>query len=159
MLPMSSRQSVPNAPRRQGKHSRLGAVLPRLLTVTLAALIALPLAETTPPVTAGKHNKHKRSKTITMTFSSNGQIDIPATGTTGPANPYPITIDVGGFGKFKWEVRLVVATMLAVLFAPLPWAVRYTSAKQKAQDSPHKRGEGSLTVSARTHSARPACAP
>jgi hypothetical protein len=73
-------------------------VLPRLLAVTLAALVALPLAEATQPVVAGKD---KKFKTITRTFASDGQIDIPAAGTAGPANPYPVTIDVDAFEKFE----------------------------------------------------------
>jgi hypothetical protein len=66
--------------------------------VMLAALVALPIAEATHPVEAGKK---KTSRMITRTFSSDGQIDIPATGTFGAANPYPITIDVDVFRKFE----------------------------------------------------------
>jgi hypothetical protein len=66
--------------------------------VTLAAMIALPLAETTQLVEAGKN---KKFKTITRTISSDGQIDIPGAGTSGPANPYPTTIDVDDFEKFE----------------------------------------------------------
>jgi hypothetical protein len=88
----------PDGPPRQGKRSRASCVLPRLLAVTLAALIALPLAEATQPVAAGKD---KKFKTITRTISSNGQVAIPAAGTEGPANPYPTTIKVDAFKKFK----------------------------------------------------------
>jgi hypothetical protein len=73
---------------------------PRLLAVTLAAVIALPIAEATQPVEAGK-GQNKKFKTITRTFNSAGQIDIPAAGTAGPANPYPVTIDVDAFAKYK----------------------------------------------------------
>ncbi len=82
----------------KGKRSRVAVVAPRLLIVALSGLIALPLAESTQPVTAGKQ---KKSKTITRIFASNGQVDIPGAGTTGPANPYPTTIDVDAFGKYK----------------------------------------------------------
>ena len=89
---------APELPQRQGKRCGTSCVLPRLLAVGLAALIALPLAEATQPVEAGKD---KGFKTITKTISNNGQIDIPAAGTSGPANPYPITIDVDAFEKFE----------------------------------------------------------
>src|SRR5215213_9826429 len=89
---------APELPQRQGKRCGTSCVLPRLLAVTLAALIALPLAEVTQPVAAGKD---KKFKTITRTFSSDGQIDIPGADTSGPANPYPVTIDVDAFEKFE----------------------------------------------------------
>jgi hypothetical protein len=73
-------------------------VLSRLLAVTLAGLVALPLAESTQPVAA---SKEKKFKTITRTISSDGQIDIPGAGNEGPANPYPTTIDVDAFAKFE----------------------------------------------------------
>lgn len=78
------------------RRSRSSLVLSRLLGVTLAALLVLPLAEVTRPVEAGG-----KVKTITKTFASNGQIDVPGAGTSGVANPYPTTIDVAAFEKFK----------------------------------------------------------
>jgi hypothetical protein len=98
MLSRTFHRFAPNVLQRQGKRSRTSCVFPRLLAVALAALIALPLAEAAHPVEAGKD---KKFKTITKTISSDGQIDIPAGGTTGPANPYPVTIDVDAFGKFE----------------------------------------------------------
>jgi hypothetical protein len=98
MLSRTFRHLAPGGPQRQGKRSRASGVLPRLLAMALAALIALPLAEATQPVVAGKD---KKFKTITRTISSNGQIAIPAAGTEGPSNPYPSTIKVDTFKKFK----------------------------------------------------------
>lgn len=87
-----------DALQRQGTRSRTSMVLPRLLAVSLAALIALPIAEAAHPVAAGKNQK---TKTITRSFSSSGQVAIPAAGTEGPANPYPVTIDADAFEKYK----------------------------------------------------------
>ena len=98
MFSRTFRRFAPDSPQRQGKRSRASCVLPRLLAVTLAALIALPLAEATQPVEA---SKNKKFKTITRSISSDGQIDIPGAGTFGPANPYPTTIDVDAFEKFE----------------------------------------------------------
>src|SRR5687768_13890946 len=98
MLSRTFHRFAPKVLQRQGKRSRTSCVLPRLLAVALAALIALPLAEATQPVAAGKD---KKFKTITKTISSNGQIAIPAAGTEGPSNPYPSTIKVDAFKKFK----------------------------------------------------------
>jgi subtilisin-like proprotein convertase family protein len=98
MLSRTFRRFAPDVPQWQGNRSRASCVLPRLLAVALAALIALPLAEATQTVEAGKNQKFK---TITKTISSDGQIDIPAAGTSGPANPYPTTIDVDAFEKFE----------------------------------------------------------
>lgn len=83
-------------PQEQVRRSRAPLVLSRILGVALAALLVLPLAEATQPAEAGK-----KFKTITRTFSSNGQISIPGAGTSGPANPYPSTIKVDEFKKFK----------------------------------------------------------
>jgi hypothetical protein len=82
---------------RRTSRSSTPRVLPRLLAVVFAALVALPFAEATQPVDAGKA---KKFKTITRTFNSSGQIDIPAAGSDGPANPYPATIDVDAFEKY-----------------------------------------------------------
>jgi hypothetical protein len=98
MLSRTFRRFAPDVPQWQGNRSRASCVLPRLLAVALATLIALPLAEATQTVEAGKNQKFK---TITKTISSDGQIDIPAAGTSGPANPYPTTIDVDAFEKFE----------------------------------------------------------
>jgi hypothetical protein len=68
----------------------------RLIAVLLAAALVLPLAEGTQDAAAGK-----KTKLVTKTFSSNGQIAIPDAGTDGPADPYPSIIEVDAFGKFK----------------------------------------------------------
>ena len=68
----------------------------RLVAVGLAALLVLPVAEGTQTAEAGKKNE-----LVTKTFSSNGQIAIPEVGNDGPANPYPSTIKVTAFKKFK----------------------------------------------------------
>lgn len=83
-------------PRSRTGRSRAAHVLSRVLGVTLAALLVLPIAETTQYAEAGK-----KTKTIVRTFSSNGQIDLAAVGTFGVANPYPTTIDVSAFEDFK----------------------------------------------------------
>ena len=70
--------------------------LTRLVTVFIAALLVLPIAESTQTAEAGK-----KSRTVTKTFSSSGQLDIPEVGTDGPANPYPSNIKVNAFKKFK----------------------------------------------------------
>jgi hypothetical protein len=107
MFSRTFRRFAPDSPQRQGKRSRASCVLPRLLVVMLAALIALPLAEVTQPVAAGK-----KFKTITKTISSNGQIAIPAAGTEGPSNPYPSTIKVDAFKKFnKAKIKDVNLTL------------------------------------------------
>lgn len=68
----------------------------RTLALALAAP-AIPLGVATRPAKAGK----KKTKIITKTFSSNGQIDLAAVGTSGVANPYPTTIKVKAFKKYK----------------------------------------------------------
>ena len=68
----------------------------RLMAVVLAAALVLPLAEGTQDAAAGKKNK-----LVTKTFSSNGQINIPAIFEAGPSNPFPSIIDVDAFGKYK----------------------------------------------------------
>lgn len=85
-----------DAPVQATNRAKRSHIFGRVLGVALAALLVLPSATATQPAVAGK-----KFKTITKTFSSNGQIDIPDAGTSGPANPYPTTIDVDGFGKFK----------------------------------------------------------
>jgi hypothetical protein len=75
---------------------RLARVLGKALGVALAVLLVLPAVEATQPAEAGK-----KFKTITKTASSSGQIAIPDSGTKGPANPYPSTITVDDFEKFK----------------------------------------------------------
>jgi hypothetical protein len=86
-----------DAPVQAANRVKRSHIFGRVLGVALAALLVLPSATATQPAEAGK-----KFKTITKTFSSNGQIDIPdGGGTQGPANPYPTTIDVDAFGKFK----------------------------------------------------------
>lgn len=89
-------QTTPGLPGRTARPSRAPTILTRLLGVALAAALVLPMAEATQPAQAGK-----KFKTITRTISSNGQISIPDGGTSGPANPYPTTINVKAFKKFK----------------------------------------------------------
>lgn len=94
------------SPKRPGSmhgdaHPRMGVgrgrrVAIRLLAGVLAAALVLPLAEGTQDAAAGK-----KVKTVTKTFSSNGQIAIPDAGTQGPADPYPTIIEVDAFGKYK----------------------------------------------------------
>jgi subtilisin-like proprotein convertase family protein len=66
----------------------------RILTVVLAALLVLPAAADTPP---GAAKKKFRTKTVTETFSNGAAIAVPGAGTEGNANPFPSTIEVGGF--------------------------------------------------------------
>ncbi len=94
--------------RRQDTRSRASSLLPRLLAVALAALVALPMAEVTQPVAAGK-----KFKTITKTISSTAPISVPGAGTSGPGSLYPSTIDVTAFGKFKnAQIKDVNLTLL-----------------------------------------------
>jgi len=65
----------------------------RFLMLILVTLLALPLTEGTQPAEAGK-----RFKTVTKTFSSNGQIAIPG---SGVATPYPAIIHVGRFKRAR----------------------------------------------------------
>ena len=82
--------------RQKGAQSRSSFVLSRILAVTLAALVALPIAESTQTAEAGKN-----FKTITKTVSIGAPLSIPGAGTEGPADLYPATIDVSEFGTFK----------------------------------------------------------
>lgn len=84
-------------PRREATDSRGLELATRAVGIALSALLVLPIAEMTQTQQA---EAGKRSKTITQTFSSNGQIAIPGMGTDGPANPYPTTIDVAAFAKY-----------------------------------------------------------
>lgn len=81
---------------RSARRPRVALALSKAVGIALAALLVLPIAQATQPAEAGK-----KFKTITKTFSSNGQIAIPSAGTSGPANPFPTTIKVDGFKKFK----------------------------------------------------------
>jgi hypothetical protein len=83
----------PRPQRRPRRGPRLAA---RLTAVVLATALILPLAESTQTAEAGK--KHK---TVTKTFSSNGQIDIPDAGSEGSSDPYPSIIEVDAFEKYK----------------------------------------------------------
>jgi hypothetical protein len=101
-----------SVPRRRGVRPRASVVLPRLLAVILAALIALPIAEGAPPVAAGKN---KKTKTISRTVSATGQVDIPAAGTAGPANPYPVTIDADVFEQYD-QARITDVNLILNAF-------------------------------------------
>jgi hypothetical protein len=85
--------SGPQPPTRTHRGARL---LGRLMTVAIAAALVLPLAEGTQTADAGKKNK-----LVTRTISSRGPIVIPSAGSEGPADPYPSTIKVKAFKKFK----------------------------------------------------------
>ena len=87
---------APDGVRRQGTRSRTSFVRPRLLGVTLAALVALPMSTSTQTAEAGK-----KFRTITKTVSIAAPLSIPGAGTEGPASLYPATIEVSAFGKFK----------------------------------------------------------
>src|SRR5262245_54235566 len=94
--------------RRSDMRSRTSFVLPRLLAVALAALVALPMAEAAQPVAASK-----KFKTITKTISSTAPIAVPGAGTSGPGSLYPSTIDVTAFDKFqKAQIQDVNLTLL-----------------------------------------------
>lgn len=80
----------------QEEHPRGLTLAARAMGIALSALLVLPIAEVTQTRQA---EAGKRFKTVTRTFSSNGQIDIPGVGTEGAANPYPTVIDVDSFSK------------------------------------------------------------
>ncbi len=65
-----------------------GAMAVGLALVLAAALLALVA---TPPADAAP-----RFKTVTRTFHNTGFVSIPS---SGPANPYPSKMDVGGFKR------------------------------------------------------------
>lgn len=72
----------------------------RGVAMLVAALLVLPSAMDAHQAEAGTKNTGKW-KTITRTFSSGAAIDIPDAGSEGPANPYPSSIEVDAFEKFK----------------------------------------------------------
>lgn len=92
----SVRASVATVPRFRAETRGGTRLLARFMAMLIAALLVLPVAEGTQTAEAGKKNK-----TVTKTFSSNGQIDIPDTGMAGPADPYPSIIEVDAFEKYK----------------------------------------------------------
>jgi hypothetical protein len=73
-------------------------VIARILTLLLVGLLVVPLAPECHPAEAKKKAKWK---TVTRTFANNGQIAVPAGGTSGAANPYPAAIAVAAFKKYK----------------------------------------------------------
>jgi hypothetical protein len=77
-------------------------MIARVVIVILAALLALPGGTSEPPSVAAK----KTFKTVTRTFTNNGQIGDPG---PGPFFPYPVVLEVGGFkrGKIK-DVNLIL---------------------------------------------------
>jgi hypothetical protein len=77
-------------------------MIARILTLVLVVLLVVPIAEESHPAEAKKKGK---SRTITRTFSSNDQFFVPAAGTSSIADPYPATIEVDGFKKYK-RVRI-----------------------------------------------------
>jgi subtilisin-like proprotein convertase family protein len=74
----------------------------RVITVIFAALLALPVGTSALPSVEAK----KKFKTVTRTFTNNGQIGDPG---PGPFNPYPVFLEVGGLkrGKIK-DVNLTL---------------------------------------------------
>jgi hypothetical protein len=96
MNPQRHIEPARTAYRKRSFRTRATSVAPRVLGIALAALLVLPSVEATQPAEAGK-----KFKTITRTFDSDGQIDIPDAGTQGPSNPFPTTIKVNDFKKFK----------------------------------------------------------
>ncbi len=68
----------------------------RILTVLVVAILVLPVAEATQQAEA---KKKFRNKTSTQTFSNPAAIAVPGAGTEGNANPFPSTIEVGGYKK------------------------------------------------------------
>ena len=113
------RSPIPVPTSRSGR-SRASLVLTRVLGVTLAALLALPIAEATQTAEAGK-----KTKTIVRTVSSNGQIAIPGAGTSGPANPYPTTIDVDEFETFE---KATITTRSRPSWLTSPFSAALTAA-------------------------------
>jgi hypothetical protein len=91
-----ARVSVESAPQMRVRTRRGTRLAVRLTAVVLATALVLPLAESTQTAEAGK-----KFKTVTKTFSSNGQIDIPNAGTEGEGDPYPSIIDVDAFAGYK----------------------------------------------------------
>jgi hypothetical protein len=77
----------------------------RILLVALAALLALPLAQTASPVEA-----KKRSRAVTRTFRSSAPIEIPYSTQVDPiaADPYPATIEVNGLRGTIRDVNLTL---------------------------------------------------
>jgi hypothetical protein len=91
-----ARVGVESAPQPRVRTRRGARLAVRLTAVVLATALVLPLAESTQTAEAGK-----KFKTVTKTFSSNGQIDIPDAGTEGPSDPYPAIIEVDAFAGYK----------------------------------------------------------
>lgn len=85
-----------SAPHPRGRPRRGTRLLGRLTAIALAAALILPLAESTQTAEAGK-----KKTLVTKTFSSSGQIEIPDAGSSGPGAPYPATIVVDAFGKYR----------------------------------------------------------
>jgi hypothetical protein len=82
---------------------RVAIVIPIVLalTVTLATPATFMPGGDITEIVAKNKNKNKKkqkAKTITRTFSNGAQIGINI---TGPADPFPSTIQVGGFKKGK----------------------------------------------------------
>jgi subtilisin-like proprotein convertase family protein len=65
----------------------------RIVSLLLSALLVLPAVPGTEQAVA-----KRRFKTVTRTFTNNGQIAIPG---QGEATPYPVSLGVGGFKRAK----------------------------------------------------------
>lgn len=80
---------------------RLAIPIMLALTVTLASPVTFLPGGGTTEIVAKNKNKNKKkqkAKTITRTFNNGAQIGIDI---IGPADPFPSTIQVGGFKKGK----------------------------------------------------------
>jgi hypothetical protein len=78
-------------------------MIARMTIVFLAALLALPLGSSEPRSVEAK----KKSRTVTRTFTNNGQIADPAAG--GAAVLYPAALEVGGFKRGRiQDVNLIL---------------------------------------------------
>jgi subtilisin-like proprotein convertase family protein len=78
-------------------------MIARMIVVIVAALFALPAGAIEPPSVEAK----KKFKTVTQTFTNNGQIGDPSAG--GATVPYPAILEVGGFKRGKiTDVNLIL---------------------------------------------------
>lgn len=73
-------------------------MIARILSVLLVALLVIPVAQASHPAEAKKKGKWK---TVTRSISNSEQIAVPAIGSSSIASPYPATIAVDAFKKYK----------------------------------------------------------
>jgi len=85
---------------------RAGTLVPDEVAPPVQASLQVP-HEAAPSLEAKRKKKKPKFRTVTrtvrqpvtQTFSNTGLIKIPATGDSGPANPYPSAINVAGFAN------------------------------------------------------------